>query len=101
MHYMEPALRIVSAREANHSFSALLGRAAEGEEIVITRRGRPVAVLGPWRPRAVTPEQQAAIDEICRLMAEGVPLGSGRVTRDEMHERDSLLRFEYPDLRDR
>lgn len=98
---MERVVHTVSAREANHHFSTLLGRAAGGEEIVITRRGRPVAVLGPWRPPAVTPERQAAIEEICRLMEEGVPLGAGRTTRDEMHERDPLLRFEHPDLRGR
>lgn len=91
-------MRTVSAREANHSFSALLGEAAEGEEIVITRHGKPVAVLGPWKPPAVTPEKQAAIEEICRLMREAPAIGSRRFTRDEMHERDNLLRFEHPDL---
>jgi prevent-host-death family protein len=95
------SLRTVSAREANHSFSSLLGEAAKGEEIVITRHGRPVAVLGPWKPAAITPEKRAAIEEICRLMREGLPIGAPRVTRDEMHERDNLLRFEDPDLLDR
>ena len=94
-------MRTVSAREANQSFSNLLAQAAAGEEIVITRRGKPVARLGPWEPPAVSAEKQAAIEEICRLMREGVPIGAGHVTRDEMHERDSLLRFEHPDLRDR
>jgi prevent-host-death family protein len=94
-------LRTVSAREANHAFSSLLAEAAGGQEIVITRRGKPVAVLSPWKPPAVDPEKQAAIEEILRLMQEGVPIGARHFTRDEMHERDSLLRFERPDLRDR
>ena len=103
---MEPTskaanLRTVSAREANHAFSSLLAEAANGEEIVITRRGTPVAVLAPWKPPAMTPEKQAAIDEILKLMREGLPIGARHFTRDEMHERDSLLRFEHPDLRDR
>ena len=38
-------MRSVSAREANQQFARILGEAASGEEIVITRRGKPVAVL--------------------------------------------------------
>lgn len=37
----------VGAFEAKTHFSALLERAARGEEIVITRHGRPVARLVP------------------------------------------------------
>ena len=44
-------MRSVSAREANQQFARILGEAANGEEIVITRRGRPVAVLAPYRRR--------------------------------------------------
>ena len=43
----------VTYSEARRSFAALLERAAQGERITITRRGRPVAELGPTaaRPR--------------------------------------------------
>jgi prevent-host-death family protein len=92
-------VRTVSAREANQAFSTLLGQAAGGEEIVITRRGKPVAVLSPWKPPEVSPEKQAAIEEICRMMREAPAIGARHFTRDEMHERDNLLRFEHPDLR--
>ncbi len=37
------SMRTVSAREANQAFSKLLADAASGEEIVITRHGKPVA----------------------------------------------------------
>ncbi len=94
-------MRTVSAREANHAFSSLLAEAAAGQEIVITRRGTPVAVLSPWKPPAVDPEKQKAIEEVLELMRNGVPIGARHFTRDEMHERDSLLRFERPDLCDR
>ena len=40
-------MRSVSAREANQQFSRLLGEAANGEEIVITRSGEPVVALVP------------------------------------------------------
>jgi prevent-host-death family protein len=38
----------VGSFEAKNSLSALLERAERGEEIVITRRGRPVAKLVPF-----------------------------------------------------
>lgn len=37
----------VGVYDARTSFSKLLDRAERGEEIVITRHGRPVALLGP------------------------------------------------------
>jgi prevent-host-death family protein len=37
----------IGAFEAKTHLSALLDRAEKGEEIIITRRGKPVARLGP------------------------------------------------------
>jgi prevent-host-death family protein len=77
-------MRSVSAREANQQFARILGEVANGEEIVITRRGRPVAVLAPYRRPPLTPEQEAAIEEVVRIMKCGlVHGGGGRFTRDE------------------
>jgi prevent-host-death family protein len=42
-------MKTVSARQANHDFSELLSRVERGEEILITRRSRPVALLSPYR----------------------------------------------------
>ena len=42
--------------EAKTHLSRLVERAAAGEEIVISKAGRPVARLGPI-PRAVTPRE--------------------------------------------
>jgi len=36
----------IGARQANHKFSA---RAERGDEILITERNKPVAVLSPYR----------------------------------------------------
>ena len=38
---------IVSIHEARTHLSALIERAAAGEEIIIAKRGKPMAVLGP------------------------------------------------------
>jgi prevent-host-death family protein len=81
-------MRTVSAREANQGFSKLLQAVVDGEEVVITRHGRPVARLAPIEPAAHDPERQAEIDRILARLREGVDLGP-RVTwtRDELHER--------------
>jgi len=81
-------LRSVSAREANQAFSRILGEAEAGEEIVITRRGKPVATLRPYQRPEMTPERRAAIQRALERLEKGLPLGMTRpFTRDEMHER--------------
>jgi prevent-host-death family protein len=80
-------MRSVSAREANQQFARILGEAANGEEIVITRRGKPVAVLAPYRRPPLTSEQKAAIEEVVQMMRRGLVHDGRRFTRDEMHER--------------
>jgi len=44
----------VSISEAKANFSQLVRRAVAGEEIVITKFGKPMAILGPCQP-AVNP----------------------------------------------
>jgi prevent-host-death family protein len=80
-------MRTISAREANQQFARIPGQAANGEEIVITRRGKPVAVLVPYRQPPLTPEQKAAIEEVVQMMRRGWVHDGRRFTRDEMHER--------------
>lgn len=79
-------MRAVSAREANQSFSQILQEAESGAEIVITRRGKPVATIGPYRSEKAA-DREAAIERIIELMKKGLPFGGRRFTRDEMHER--------------
>ncbi len=45
--------------EAKAHLSELLARVENGEELVITRRGRPVANLSPIRPAKRPPDWQA------------------------------------------
>ena len=79
-------MRAVSAREANQSFSRILQEAEAGESVVITRRGKPVAVLAPYSQK-LSRGRERAIERIVALMRKGIPLGGRRFTRDEMHER--------------
>lgn len=82
-------MKVVSARDANHGLSALLSEVEEGEEVVITRRGRPVAVLRRYEPPKLTPERLAAIERAEAEMEAGLPWGDRfRIfSRDEMHQR--------------
>jgi prevent-host-death family protein len=41
------AMKTVSARQANHDFFELLSRVERGEQILITKRSKPVALLSP------------------------------------------------------
>jgi prevent-host-death family protein len=82
-------MKTVSARQANHEFSALLSRAERGEDIVITKHNKPVAVLSPYRQPAMTAERKKAIEHAVQLMNTGLRWGETlpRFTRDEMHDR--------------
>lgn len=73
----------VGAFEAKTKFSALLERAERGEQIVITRRGKPVARLVRIDPDA-SRRAAEAVEELKRLRA-GTTLGglSWKELRDE------------------
>ena len=79
-------MRAVSAREANQALSRILKEAEGGASVVITRRGRPVAVIAPYRGKDAQ-ERARAIEHIVTLMRDGLPMGGKRFSRDEMHER--------------
>ena len=83
---MTAFMRSISAREANQFFSRVLGEAERGDTIVITRRGKPVAVLAPYASQ-LSQERERAIERAVALMRKGLPIGNRRFTRDEMHER--------------
>lgn len=87
-HYLERALRRVTAREANQRFSEVLSAVETGEQVVITKRGRPVALMSPYPAEALAAERRAAIDRMIAAMNEPVTLRGGFRTfiREEMHE---------------
>ena len=81
-------MKIVSARQANREFSDLLSRVERGEQILITKRSKPVAVLRPYHPPLMTAERKKAIQHAIDVMANGLSWGGTlkRFKRDEMHE---------------
>jgi prevent-host-death family protein len=57
----------IGAFEAKNTLSALLDRVEKGEEIIITRRGTPVAKLVPARPGFDREKARAAAEGLREL----------------------------------
>ena len=80
--------KIVTLRDANQNFAKYVRQVEGGEEIVITRRGAPVAKLSPVSgKRVLTREQQAARRRALARMKKGWPLGIGKLDRDSLYDR--------------
>lgn len=74
----------IGASKAKNTFSALLDRVERGEEIIITRYGRPVARLVPNAGRIDVAQAQAAIERMRKRAAEAAlgPFDWDAVERD-------------------
>jgi prevent-host-death family protein len=51
-----------SVVDAKNNLSELIARAEAGEEVVITRHGRPVVELRPLQPARATPRRMSQAD---------------------------------------
>ena len=81
-------MRTVSLTTANRRFSRLIREVESGEDIAITRHGRPVARLAPYREdKTADPEWAAAYERMMELLEEGASLGGLRIRRDDVHDR--------------
>ncbi len=67
-------MHTIGSFEAKTHFAELLQRVEAGEEIVITRRGKPVARLAPLAPGHDVAKARAAAERI-RALAREAPLG--------------------------
>lgn len=78
----------ISVREANQHLSRYLDKVERGDEVVITRRGAPVArLVGTGGTRVLTEAQRVVREQMRKRMAEGYALGGEKLDRDAMHER--------------
>lgn len=93
-------MSIVTAREANQHFSKFLDAASRGEEVTITRRGKPVAKLVPVVPEKDPTEaarEAAEREAILARFEEGfVGKRLDDWTRDELYD-DRIERPCQPD----
>lgn len=76
-------------QEANQHLSRYLERVEQGTEIIITRRGKPIAHVIPIeaQPR-LSDAQRTARERLRERMSRGYALGGVRVDREVLHERD-------------
>jgi prevent-host-death family protein len=77
-------MKTMTYYEARTHFSALLDRIAKGEQVLITRRGRPAAVLSP-PPREDAKTMKELIAEMKELR-KGNILGPDLTIRDLIEE---------------
>ncbi|MGH9526457.1 MAG: type II toxin-antitoxin system Phd/YefM family antitoxin [Terriglobales bacterium] len=76
---MAPQRIEVGVLEAKTRLSELLARVEKGQEVIITRRGRPVAKLGPASTDANARRWRRAIANLRRM---GLRLEPGETIRD-------------------
>nr|WP_294512385.1 type II toxin-antitoxin system prevent-host-death family antitoxin [uncultured Rhodopila sp.] len=74
-------METVTLFDAKNRLSSLIDRVEDGQEVTITRRGKPVARLVP-----VIPEANRARDAVAKLHAlrESIAAGGESFTRDEL-----------------
>jgi len=77
-------MKEVGAFEAKNRLGTLLDWVEQGEEVVISRRGKAIAKLVPNRPRIGREEARAAAQAI-RAMSKGVTL-DGLKLKDLINE---------------
>lgn len=81
-------MSVYSVAQAKNNLPSLIAKAEAGEEVVITRHGKPVAELRARKPVSAS-SREAAFD---RLAAGRVKLRTSGVTAvqilDEMYEED-------------
>ena len=77
----------VTLRKINQNLTRYVQAAEGGERIVITRRGKPIALLSPLsqlEERSLTSAQEAALE---RLLSQDHHLDGRAPSRDDLHER--------------
>jgi prevent-host-death family protein len=81
----------MSVREANQNFSKVISAAENGETIIITKNGTPVARISPQpRDRASDPQWQAAFAALEKSLRSKPATGYrvGRITEDDKYGDD-------------
>lgn len=80
--------RLISLREANQHLAQYVQGVEQGDEIIITRRGKPVAKIIPMKDKPLlTPQQEETRKKIKTLMKKGLSLKGEIFQRDHLHER--------------
>jgi len=80
--------QFASLRDINQRLSHFIKATENGDEVIIMRRGRPVAKLASLnKVPELTSEQKAARSRSLMRMKAGCRLGGGHPDRDQAHAR--------------
>ena len=92
-------MEFVTVRELRAESAKVWDKIAAGEELVITRNGKPFAIMAPTQPSEVEDKLRALrAASFDRLLAEqhkrSVALGLDKMTLDEINAEIALARKE-------
>ena len=79
-------MREMSVREANQNFSRVIARVEQGDTVIITKNGRPVAKVSPQpADRRDDPEWRAAYEELLASLRahKGDGYRVGKITEED------------------
>jgi len=80
--------QLVSLRDFNHHLAKYIHSVEQGNEVVITRRGKPIVMMAPLKKGVqLTQQQQKARKNLSAMMKKGLSLRGGIFSRDSLHER--------------
>ncbi len=79
-------MKTVTAAEANRQFSAVLRDVAQGERVMVTSRGKPVATIEPMRAGAGAARAGAAKRRLLEHLATVKAVGARDWARDELYD---------------
>jgi len=77
-------VKTISAADANRHFSRVLREVAQGEQVTVVSRGRPVATIAPVL--GSSREQQCARRVLLERLRQQPATGSRCWTRDELYD---------------
>ncbi|HJP23090.1 MAG TPA: type II toxin-antitoxin system prevent-host-death family antitoxin [Alphaproteobacteria bacterium] len=81
-------IKSISIREANQHLSQHLAAVERGDQIIITRRGRPIARLVPeTAEKKLSASQLAALERSRVRMRAGYAINYNGIDRNELHDR--------------
>lgn len=79
---------LVSLREVNHHLAQYIHSVEQGNEVIITRRGKPIIMMVPLKKGVqLTALQQKSRKNLLSIMEKGLSLKGETFSRDSLHER--------------
>jgi prevent-host-death family protein len=80
--------QLVSLRDFNHHLAQYIHTVEQGNEVIVTRRGKPIVAMTPFKKVAqLNRQQQKSIKNLSLTMKKGVSLKGETFNRNSLHER--------------